>query len=147
MGSAGSVVLLTLVFTFAMIAQTSGVVTIKSNHSVVASIDRLDSLARSKGMTVFSRIDFAADAKKAGMEMRPEQLLIFGNPEAGTPIMEVAPVAGIDLPLKVLAWQDGEGEVWFSYNTPEYIRARHKLPDELVKNIIGIKALVEKAAE
>ena len=98
-------------------------------------------------MTVFSRIDFAADAKKAGMEMRPEQLLIFGNPEAGTPIMEVAPVAGIDLPLKVLAWQDGEGEVWFSYNTPEYIRARHKLPDELVKNIIGIKALGEKAAE
>ena len=147
MKPAGSVVVLTLVFTFAMIAQTNGVATIESHHSVAASIGRLDSLVRARGMTVFSRIDFAADAARVAMSLRPQQLIVFGNPRAGTPLMQASPVSGLDLPLKVLAWEDEQGKVWLSYNTPEYIKVRHRLSDELVKNIIGIKALVEKAAE
>jgi uncharacterized protein (DUF302 family) len=143
----GGVVFLTFAFTVAMFAQTNGVTTIESKHSVPASIDRLDSLVRARGMTVFSRIDFAADAARVDMNLRPEQLLVFGNPRAGTPLLQTSQVCGIDLPLKVLAWEDERGKIWLSYNTPEYITARHKLPEELVKNIIGIKGLVEKAAE
>ncbi len=144
---AAGMLLLTAAGSAVSVAQTNGVASIQSAHSVAASIDRLDSLARSRGMTVFARIDFAADAKKAGLEMRPEQLLIFGNPKAGTPLMEASPTAALDLPLKVLAWQDREGKVWLSYTTPEYIKERHGLPGALVKNIGGIRALVAKAAE
>lgn len=139
--------LLTTAGSVASIAQKNGVASIESRHSVAVSLDRLDSLVRSRGMTVFARINFAADAKKAGLEMGPKQLLIFGNPKAGTPLMEASPTVAIDLPLKVLAWEDTKGKVWLCYNTPEYIKERHGLPEELVKNIGGIKSLVDKAAE
>ena len=138
---------LTIAGSMASVAQTNGVASVESRHSVAVSIDRLDSLVRSRGMTVFTRIDFADDARKAGLELRPTQLLIFGNPKAGTPLMKASPTVAIDLPLKVLAWEDAEGKVWLSYNTPEYIKERHGLSEELVKNIGGIKSLIEKAAE
>jgi uncharacterized protein (DUF302 family) len=95
---------------------------------------------------VFARIDFSGDAVKAGLSMPPTQMLIFGNPKAGTPLMLAAPSVAIDLPLKALAWQDGGGQVWLSYNAPEYLKKRHGLPEALLPNIAGIKALVEQAA-
>jgi uncharacterized protein (DUF302 family) len=128
-------------------AQDNGVATVPSRYSVPETIDRLESIVKARGLLVFARIDFTADADRAGLSMRPTQLLIFGNPKAGTPLMIASPRAAIDLPLKALAWEDPEGKVWLSYNQPEYLKERHGLPDNLVQNIAGIKALVEKAAE
>lgn len=125
----------------------NGVVNVASNHSVSETIDRLEQLAKSKQLTVFARIDFSGDAAKAGLSMPPTQMLIFGNPKAGTPLMLAAPSVAIDLPLKAVAWQDGGGRVWLSYNAPEYLKSRHGLPETLLPNIAGIKALVEQAAQ
>jgi uncharacterized protein (DUF302 family) len=125
----------------------NGVVNVASNHSVPESIDRLESLVNSKQLTVFARIDFSGDAAKAGLTMPPTQMLIFGNPKSGTPLMLAAPSVALDLPLKALAWQDSNGQVWLSYNAPEYLRDRHGVPDALLPNIAGIKALVEQAAK
>jgi len=124
----------------------NGVVSVSSNYSVSETIDRLESLVKSKQLTVFARIDFSADAAKAGLSMPPAQMLIFGNPKAGTPLMLAAPSVAIDLPLKALAWQGSDGRVWLSYNAPEYLRRRHGFPDTLLPNIAGIKALVEQAS-
>jgi len=128
------------------LAAETGIVSIASNHSVPETLDRLESIAKAKGITIFARIDFSGDAARNGLEMRPTQLLIFGNPKAGTPMMVAAPSAALDLPLKALAWEDASGKVWISYNAPEYIGARHGLPEALLQNIAGIKTLVEMAA-
>jgi uncharacterized protein (DUF302 family) len=125
----------------------SGMVHISSKYSVPDTLQRLESVVTSHGLTVFARIDFSGDAAKVGLQMRPTHLLIFGNPKAGTPLMIAAPSIAIDLPLKALVWQDATGRVSLSYNTPEYLKDRHGLPDELVKNISAIGGLVEKAAE
>jgi uncharacterized protein (DUF302 family) len=124
----------------------NGVVNVATNYSVSETIDRLESLVKSKQLTVFARIDFSGDAAKAGLSMPPAQMLIFGNPKAGTPLMLAAPSVAIDLPLKAVAWQDASGRVWLSYNAPEYLKRRHGLPEALLPNIAGIKALVEQAA-
>ncbi len=124
----------------------NGMVNVASAHSVPETIDRLESLANERKLTVFARIDFSGDAQKAGLSMPPTQMLIFGNPTAGTPLMLASPSVAIDLPLKAVAWQDANGKVWLSYNAPEYLKARHGLPDSLLANIAGIKALVELAA-
>lgn len=125
----------------------NGIVNVASNHSVPESIDRLESIAKSKQLTVFARIDFSGDATKAGLTMPPTQMLIFGSPKAGTPLMLAAPSVALDLPLKALAWQDSNGQVWLSYNAPEYLKDRHGVPDALLPNIAGIKLLVEQAAK
>ena len=122
-------------------------VNVPSKYSVPETINGLESLVKSQGLTVFARIDFSGDAAKAGLSMKPSQLLIFGNPKAGTPLMVASPTIALDLPLKALAWEDASGKVWLSYNTPEYLKERHGLPEDLVKNIAGIKVLVEKAAQ
>jgi len=127
-------------------AADNGVVNVSSNHSVPETIDRLEELVKSKQLIVFARIDFSGDAAKAGLSMPPTQMLLFGNPKAGTPLMLAVPSVAIDLPLKALAWQDAGGQVWLSYNAIEYLKARHALPDTLLPNIAGIKALVEQAA-
>ena len=124
----------------------TGLANVASDHPVPETIDRLESLAKSKGLTVFARIDFSGDAAKAGLEMRPTQMLIFGSPKAGTPLMLAAPSIAIDLPLKALAWQDAGGSVWLSYNSPDYLKRRHGVPETLLPNIAGIKLLVEQAA-
>jgi uncharacterized protein (DUF302 family) len=121
-------------------------VSVASSHSVAETIDRLESLVKSKGLTVFARIDFSGDAAKAGLAMPPTQMLIFGSPKSGTPLMLAAPSVAIDLPLKALAREDGGGHVWLSYNAPEYLKRRHGVPETLLSNIAGIKALVEEAA-
>jgi len=128
-------------------AEDNGLVNIPSKYSVSETLDRLESIVKKQGLTVFARIDFSGDAEKVGLKMRPSQLLIFGNPKAGTPLMIASPSIAIDLPLKALAWEERNGKVWLSYNRPEYLRERHGVPDELVKNISGIKVLVEKAVE
>jgi uncharacterized protein (DUF302 family) len=113
---------------------------------VPETLDRLESIAKAKGITIFARIDFGGDAARNSLEMRPTQLLIFGNPKARTPLMAAAPSAALHLPLKALAWEDASGKVWVSYNAPEYIGARHGLPEAMLQNIAGIKTLVEMAA-
>ena len=124
----------------------SGVVDVASNHSVVETIDRLDSLVRSSGLLVFARIDFSGDAGRAGLTLGPMQMLIFGNPRAGTPLLVASPRTGLDLPLKALAWQDAAGEVWVSFNDPDYVAGRHGLREDLARNIAAAGALIAKAA-
>jgi len=127
-------------------AADNGIGSVASTHTVSESIDRLEAIAKGKGLAIFARIDFAGDAAKQGLQMRPTQLLIFGNPKSGTPLMLAAPSVALDLPLKALAWEDASGQVWLSYNTPEYLHERHGVPAELLPNIAGIKVLVEQAA-
>jgi len=124
----------------------NGIIHVPSKYSVSETIRRLDGLAKSKGLTVFSHIDFSGDAAKVALRMRPTQLLIFGNPKSGTPLMIASPSIALDLPLKALAWEDTDGKVWLSYNAPEYLKARHGLRDDLLKNISGIGGLIESAA-
>jgi uncharacterized protein (DUF302 family) len=102
-----------------------GLTTIASQHSVKATIDRLESAAKAKGLTIFARIDHAAGATSVGLPLRPTELLIFGNARGGTPLMQLAQTVGIDLPLKVLAWEDAAGKTWLSYNEPAWLAERH----------------------
>ena len=106
-----------------------GLVVLKSPHSVKQTIDRLETAVKGKGMTIVARIDHAAGAAKVGKKLRPTILLIFGNPQGGTPFMECNQSVGIDLPLKALAWQDADGGVWLGYNDPAFIGQRHGVPN------------------
>jgi uncharacterized protein (DUF302 family) len=108
-------------------------------------MNRLESVLHAKSLTVFARVDHSGEAEKVGLTMHPAQLIIFGNPKSGTPLMVASPTLAIDLPLKALAWEDAEGKVWLSYNSPEYLMRRHQIPDELVKNIANVGAVLEKA--
>jgi uncharacterized protein (DUF302 family) len=118
-----------------------------SNHSVEQTVERLKEILRSKGVTLFALIDHSGEAEKVGMKMLPTKLLIFGNPKAGTPLMQAAPSSAIDLRLKILVWEDKQGKTWVSYNSPEYLAERHTLPQELIANIAIVEALALKAAE
>ncbi len=124
----------------------AGIVDIDSNHSVIKTIDRLLELCRSKGLLVFARIDFAGDAARAGLKMRPMEALLFGNPKAGTPLLVAAPRAGLDLPLRALAWEDADGKVRVSMNAPSWVVGRHGLDAALSANLAAGQALVEAAA-
>jgi uncharacterized protein (DUF302 family) len=124
----------------------TGIVTVASAHSGAATIDQLQALIRERGLTLFSCIDFSGDAERAGLALRFSQLVIFGNPKAGTPLMQCAPTAALDLPLKVLVWEDANGHTWLSFNSAEYLRQRHGLPDDLMKPVSGVAALVDAAA-
>lgn len=124
-----------------------GLVALKSPHGVKDTIDRLESAAKARGLNVFLRVDHAAGAKKIGKDLRSTELLVFGNPQGGTPMMECAQSAGIDLPLKALAWQDAAGQVWLGYNDPKFLAARHGAGDcgPVVANLA--KALAGLAQE
>jgi uncharacterized protein (DUF302 family) len=128
-------------------AMENGIVDVASRYSVPETLARLQTILEEKSIKIFALIDHSGEAEKSGLSMRPAQVLIFGNPKGGTPMMVAAPRTAIDLPLKALAWQDEEGKVWLSYNSPEYLRERHGFPAELVKNIDGISALIQKAVE
>jgi uncharacterized protein (DUF302 family) len=104
-----------------------GLTTIASSFSPKETMDRLEAEIRAKGMSVFARVDHAAGAAEAGLELRPTELIIFGNARGGTPLMQASQTAGIDLPLKVLVWQDAAGKTWLSYNEPSWIVQRHGL--------------------
>jgi len=124
-----------------------GIISHTSKYSVVDTIDRLEALLRARGVEIFVRIDHAGKAAAAGLAMPPTELLIFGNPKVGTPVMLAAPTAAIDLPLKALAWQDPEGTVWFSYNDPAYIARRFGLTDSQVAALVPIGSVLEQAAD
>jgi uncharacterized protein (DUF302 family) len=127
--------------------QGSGLVQVASKHSVVETLKRLESVLAEKGVQVFALIDHSGEAEKVGMKMRPTKLVIFGSPKAGTPLMIAAPTLAIDLPLKALVAEDEAGQVWVSYNSPEYLQERHGVPEDLIKNIAAVGALVTKAVE
>jgi uncharacterized protein (DUF302 family) len=122
-----------------------GLVHLESPCTVTETLTRLERLVRSKGLTVLARIDHSGDAARVGLEMRATELLIFGNPKAGTPLMIASPTVAIDLPLKALAWEDADGKVWLSYNSSGYLAERHSIPSDLLQNIAGIRALCEEA--
>lgn len=124
----------------------NGIVTIPSRQSVDATVQRLEGILQAKGIKLFALVDHSGEAEQAGLQMRPTKLLIFGNPKAGTPLMIAAPGIALDLPLKLLVWEDADGKVWISYNAPEYLRARHGLPAELLRNIAVVAALAAEAA-
>jgi uncharacterized protein (DUF302 family) len=114
-------------------------------HSVAQTVEKIEATLQQKGVTIFARIDHSGEAKKAGFEMRPTMLLIFGNPKAGTPLMLASPSSAIDLPLKLLVWEDAGGQVWISYNALEYLRDRHHLPEALIANIAIVSSLADAA--
>ena len=119
----------------------NGLLHVASPHSVPETLNKLESVLQSHGLTVFARVNHSGEAQKVGLTMRPTQLLIFGSPKAGTPLMVARPSIAIDLPLKALAWEDAGGKVWLSYNSPQYLKERHGLPEDLLKNIAGIGPL------
>ena len=125
----------------------SGIVVTPSRHSVDETVERLQGMLRAKGITLFALIDHSGEAERVGIKMRPTKLLIFGNPKAGTPLMMAAPSTAIDLPLKILVWEDGQGKIWQSYNSPAYLQERHGFPDELLPNIGGVETLSVKAGD
>ncbi len=124
-----------------------GLVHLKSPHGVSETIERLQDAIGSRGIPILARIDHSGDAMRAGLQMNPAQLLIFGNAKAGTPLMVASPTIAIDLPLKALVWEDADGAVWLSYNSPEYLVQRHSLPLDLAQNIAAIKAVSEDAVK
>jgi uncharacterized protein (DUF302 family) len=123
----------------------NGMIHLGSPHSVLETLARLETIVRGKGLTILAKIDHSGDAARAGLSMRPTQLIIFGNPKSGTPLMVASPSVAIDLPLKALVWQDDDGKVWLSYNSPDYLKERHAIPDNLLQNIAGIGPICAEA--
>ena len=115
----------------------NGIISIKSSHDVKVTADRFEKSLKMKGMTVFTRINHATGAQKVGKKLRPTELIIFGNPKVGTPLMQCGQSVAIDLPQKALIWEDEKGQVWLSYNDPKYLAKRHDLKgcDEVIKKI------------
>ena len=130
-----------------MAADARGMIDVPSRHTVDETVERLRGILAAKGVTLFALIDHSGEAAKVGLTMRPTKLLIFGSPKAGTALMQAAPSIAIDLPLKILVWEDAEGKVFASYNSPEFLRERHNLPPELTPTLAAVEALAAKAVE
>ena len=125
----------------------NGIVSVPSSHSVDETVRRVRETVQARGIALFALIDHSGEAEKVGMKMRPAKLLIFGSPKAGTPLMLAAPTIALDLPLKILVWEDAQGKVWLTYNSPEYLQQRHGVPQDLVQNIAVIRALAGTAGK
>jgi uncharacterized protein (DUF302 family) len=124
----------------------NGIVNEPSSHSVDETVESLKAILQASGAVLFGLIDHSGVAEKVGLEMKPTKLLIFGNPRAGTPLMLASPSKAIDLPLKMLVWEDAAKKVWISYNSPEYLQERHGLPEELLPNISVLRKLASGVA-
>ena len=124
-----------------------GIIDTPSSHSVDETVEKLKGILQAKGVTIFAIVDHSGEAEKVGLKMRPTKVVIFGSPKAGTPVMLAAPSVAIDLPLKILIWEDREGKVWVSYNSLTYLQERHGLPKELLQNIAAVETLVAAVAE
>jgi uncharacterized protein (DUF302 family) len=124
----------------------NGIIEIPTNHSVDEAVEKLKGILTAKGVTLFALVDHSGEAEKVGMKMPATKLLIFGSPKAGTPLMLASPSCAIDLPSKILIRQDGQGKTWISYNSVEYLKNRHKIPDDLLKNIAVVEALASNTA-
>ena len=120
-------IVITLLLLTTSVYADSGFISVKSAHDVKTTADRLEGMLKQKGMIVFTRINHAQGAQKIGQELRPTELIIFGNPKVGTPLMQCAQSVAIDLPQKALIWQDAQGQVWLSYNDPNYLVERHQI--------------------
>jgi uncharacterized protein (DUF302 family) len=125
----------------------NGLIQVKSKYSVDETVKRLESAFAEKSLKIFALIDHSGEAEKVGLEMHPTKVLIFGSPKGGTPLMVATPSLAIDLPLKALVAEGDDGKVSVSYNDPEYLRQRHGIPDDLVKNIAGAGTLINKVVE
>ncbi|HEX4064486.1 MAG TPA: DUF302 domain-containing protein [Acidobacteriaceae bacterium] len=123
-----------------------GIVSIQSRHSVDETVEKLKAVLQAKGIALFALVDHSGEAAKVGLVMPPTKLAIFGNPKAGTPLMLAAPSLAIDLPLKILVWEDPQKKVWLSYNSPEYLGLRHGVPENLLPALAAVKMLAEAAA-
>jgi len=130
-----------------MTASAQGIIDVPSSHTVDQTVERLRRILEAKGITLFALVDHSGEAAKVGMQLRPTKLLIFGSPKAGTPVMQAAPSIAIDLPLKILVWEDESAKVWVSYNAPDFLRDRHHVPAELMQNLAAAEGLAAKAAE
>jgi uncharacterized protein (DUF302 family) len=128
-------------------ATNHGIIDKPSNHSVDETVQKLKGILQSKGVMLFAMVDHSGEAAKVGMKMRPTKLVVFGSPKAGTPLMLAAPRSAIDLPLKILVWEDAEGKVWVSYNSPSYLQQRYGFPLEMLQNIAVVETLAAKVAE
>ena len=124
-----------------------GLVIIPSRHSVDATVEKLQAILAKKGVTVFAVINHSGEAERAGLRMQPTKLVIFGNPKAGTPLMVASPTLAIDLPLKALVAENAAHEVWVTYNDPNFLKERHGVSDDLIKNLAGAGVLIAKAVE
>jgi len=135
-------------FIVSTVVAGNGLISVKSSHTVKATADRLENVLNQKGMTVFIRINHAAGAQKIGKKLRPTELVVFGNPKVGTPLMQCAQSIAIDLPQKALIWQDDKGQVWLSYNDPKYLAQRHGLTGcaEVIKKVEQALGNFAKAA-
>lgn len=122
-----------------------GIVNKPSAHPVDQTVEKLKAILQAKGVTLFALIDHSGEAEKVGMKMKPTKLLIFGSPKAGTPLMLSAPSTAMDLPLKILVWEDGQGKVWISYNSPEYLQKRHGFARDLLQNLAVVEPLAMEA--
>jgi uncharacterized protein (DUF302 family) len=127
--------------------KNGGLINIPSNHSVDETVEKLKTILQPKRITLFALIDRSGEASRVGMKMRPTKLLLFGNPKAGTPVMLAAASSSIDLPLKILIWEDAQGKTWVTYNSPAYLQVRHNIPVELLPNVSVIEALAKSAAK
>lgn len=124
-----------------------GLVTIASKYSVKETLDRLAAALAAKSITIFARIDHAEGARSVGMDLRPTELLIFGAPKAGTPLMQAKQTIGIDLPLKALAWEDADGKVWLGYNDMAWLARRHRLPESAETSVAALRAVLDQLAQ
>jgi uncharacterized protein (DUF302 family) len=125
----------------------NGLIQVPSRYAFEETLQRLQSAFAEKGLQVFALIDHSGGAAKVGLKLRPTKVLIFGSPKGGTPLMVAAPSLAVDLPLKALVAEDENGKVWLTYNSPEYLKQRHGVPDDLIKNLAGAGPLMEKAVE
>jgi len=131
--------LLLMLFVTGIAQANNGLVSVKSAHDVKTTADRFEAVLKKKGMTVFTRIDHAKAAKSVGIDLRPTELVIFGNPKIGSKLMQCAQTIAIDLPQKALIWQDGGGQVWLSYNEPTELAKRHRLTgcEKVIQKVTG----------
>ncbi len=138
-------ILMLLLIPAQVFAADDGVTKRESRYSVPQTLDRLEAILKERGITVFARIDHAGEATKVGLNLPPTQLLVFGNPRAGTSLMVAHPTIAIDLPMKALAWQDAAGKVWIGFNSADYLKKRHDLTDEQAKSLAVVGVLIDAA--
>src|ERR1700733_2328080 len=129
------------------LSKEKGIIDTPSNHTVDQTVERLKGILSAKGVTLFALIDHSGEAEKTGMKMLPTKLVIFGSPKAGTPVMLAAPSVALDLPLKILVWEDGQEKVWISYDRADYLQERHGAPQQFVQTLAVVETLAEKASE
>src|ERR1700722_15711325 len=128
-------------------ANDDGLIRVESHYSVEETLQRLEAAFAAKGLQIFARVDHSGEAEKVGLKMRPREVRILRSPRGGTPLMVAAPTLAIDLPMKALVFEDESGKVWLLYNRPEYLQARHGVPEDLIKNLAGAGVIMEKAVE